>query len=72
LKTNNLNDLSDKAAARNNLQLANSAQIAAGASAGQLVQLNSASKIPFAADKIVISTNGPDGSGDQNWIWFQV
>lgn len=72
LKNNNLNDLSDKAAARTNLGLANSATITAGAAANQLVQLNAAAKIPFAADKIVISTNGPDSSGDQNWIWFQV
>jgi hypothetical protein len=72
LKANNLNDLPDKAAARNNLQLANSATIVAGTNANNLPILDADGKINFNDDKIVISTNSPDGSGSQNWIWFQV
>jgi hypothetical protein len=73
LKQNNLNDLSDKAAARINLGLANSATIAAGGNAGQLPILDVDGKISSGDDKIIISTNAPDNQqGSQNWIWYQV
>ncbi len=40
---------------------------------GNCVNLNSQSKIPYQADKIIISTSVPDpAQGDQNWVWYQV
>ena len=45
----------------------------AGAAAGNLPILDSNAKIPFAADKIIISANDPDpAQGDQNWLWIKV
>lgn len=30
-------------------------------------------KVPFEADKIIVSVNDPDpAQGNENWIWFKV
>ena len=40
---------------------------------GNCVNLNSEGKIPFATDKVIISTSTPDpNQGQQNWVWYQV
>ena len=40
---------------------------------GNCVNLNAQGKIPFATDKVIISTSPPDpNQGDQNWVWYQV
>ncbi len=43
-----------------------------GAGASQLIPLDGYGKIPFSADKVIISGGDPDGSGDQNWLWLKV
>jgi hypothetical protein len=43
-----------------------------GTGASQLIPLDGNAKIPFSADKVIISGGDPDGSGDQNWLWLKV
>lgn len=44
-----------------------------GLLAGNCVNLNAAGKIPFQADKYIISASDPNpAQGDQNWLWFKV
>ncbi len=43
-----------------------------GSSSGQLIPLDSNSKVPSSADKVIISSGDPDGSGAQNWLWLKV
>jgi len=40
---------------------------------GNCVNLNTQAKIPYQADKYIISTTDPDpAQGFQNWLWFKV
>lgn len=44
-----------------------------GLLAGNCVNLDSSAKIPYQADKYIISSNNPDpAQGSQDWLWMKV
>ena len=61
---------------KDNITLNPDGSIGVGASVvgpGTILFANTEGKLPYQADKIIISVSDPvPTQGDQNWIWFKV